>query len=768
MKKTFLLFLLFLCANVFSQDLTSILSKDELATFNSLPENVKQRLLSRVDETNFTTIDGIPDPTDTVLPKIADKKNNSEFKNFGYDLFSGIATSFSPINDVPVPNDYIIGPRDRIEIFLKGEKNTSYEIEVNNSGKIFIPEIGDLSVTGLTFKELKERIDQLFESLYVNIQASISLSELKFINVYLLGLANEPGSYLVNPFTTISNLLSQAGGVKEIGSLRKVKHISKGETNYIDLYDMLIFGDRSNDMVLKNGDTVFIEPVQNVVLVNGAVKRPARYEVIENETLEEIIYLAQNYTDLADLSKVEVTEIIDNTILSTIVEDINYSPQSKLLKIRVPKLNPYKNQLIKIYGNVSEEGPYDIGEYDSLGSLISNLNFNENIHPYFAVLETLDNDGIKRAFIPFSLADSSTLKNIELKEGSNIYFFNRNHFFNYDPINFEYIPPQVKKILESYQVSFSGQFLQTTDIPVFGKANYYELVDYIGGYSPNAFINQVEIVFPRENKTVINPTEDFILDSPINVSVNVPGYGEKIIEVSINGEVNRQGTYKVLAGTTLDTLYKRSGGLKDTASSNAVIFQRKSILEQENIALEIARSDLINAFVDNIANAAASSSNILSGDLLNLISSSFQVKPTGRLVGDLSPNSSNANDLILNDGDNIFVPTKPQLVSVTGEVNNPSTSLYDGNLKFKEYIKLVGGYTSTADKRNIYVIRADGTSITVNSQMFSLNQYVVQPGDTIIVPKEILKLSGLPLVESATQIISNIAFSAASLNAIQN
>ena len=103
--------------------------------------------------------------------------------------------------------------------------------------------------------------------------------------------------------------------------------------------------------------------------------------------------------------------------------------------------------------------------------------------------------------------------------------------------------------------------------------------------------------------------------------------------------------------------------------------------------------------MDNIANAAASSSNILSGDLLNLISSSFQVKPTGRLVGDLSPNSSNANDLILNDGDNIFVPTKPQLVSVTGEVNNPSTSLYDGNLKFKEYIKLVGGYTSTADKR---------------------------------------------------------------------
>ena len=79
MKKTFLLFLLFLCANVFSQDLTSILSKDELATFNSLPENVKQRLLSRVDETNFTTIDGIPDPTDTVLPKIADEKNNSEF-----------------------------------------------------------------------------------------------------------------------------------------------------------------------------------------------------------------------------------------------------------------------------------------------------------------------------------------------------------------------------------------------------------------------------------------------------------------------------------------------------------------------------------------------------------------------------------------------------------------------------------------------------------------------------------------------------------------
>ncbi len=241
----------------------------------------------------------------------------------------------------------------------------------------------------------------------------------------------------------------------------------------------------------------------------------------------------------------------------------------------------------------------------------------------------------------------------------------------------------------------------------------------------------------------------------------------KVIEVEISGEINQPGVYKLLAGTTLEELYNKAEGFKNTASSDSIILKRISIYQKQKIALEIARGDLINAFVDNIANASTTG-NLPGSDLLNTLAISTQVEPTGRLVGNLSPTSNNAKQLILNDGDKIFIPTKPQVIFITGEVNNPSTTFYGDELNFKEYINLAGGFTRNADKKNVYVIRSDGTSVTVNTSLFSSNIYVVESGDTIIVPKEVLKLSGIPLVQTATQIISNIAFSAASLNAIQN
>lgn len=574
MKK--ILFLLFMSLVGSSQGLSS-LSDSEIETFNSLPDSIKERIYDRIrQENSLNTIEsnalGAPKDSTIALTSSTD--------TFGYDFFSGIATSFTPINDIPVPNDYILGPRDKLQINLKGEKNTSYLLEVDNSGAIFVPEIGEIAISGLSFKDTKEVIKTLFKDFYVNIEASVAIAELKFLNVYLLGLANEPGSYLLNPFTTVSNLLAQAGGIKEIGSLRSVKHVRNGVVTYIDLYEMLVDGDRTNDIVLRNGDTVFIEPRKNIVYVHGAVKRPAKYEFLKDEDPQKFIYFAQNFTEYADVSSIEISYINDGKIEIAKLENFDRKYNEKIIELRVPELF-------------------------------------------------------------------------------------------------------------------------------------------------------------------------------------------KVIEVEISGEINQPGLYKVMAGTTLDQLYIKSEGFKNTASSDSVILKRNSIYQKEKIALEIARSDLINAFVDNIANAGTTG-NLIGSDLLNTLSASIQVEPTGRLVGDLAPESNNAKKLILNDGDKIYVPTKPQVVFITGEVNNPSTMLFGNGLDFNEYIDLAGGFTRNADKKNIYVIRSDGTSVTVNRSLFSANLYVVESGDTIIVPKEILKLSGIPLVQSATQIISNIAFSAASLNAIQD
>ena len=140
--------------------------------------------------------------------------NQNELKKFGYDFFSGLPTTFTPINDVPVPGSYAIGIGDILQINFKGEKSGIYDIEVNKNGQIFIPEIGEIAVNNLTFNEVKEKITDAFNSFYLSVEANVTLKELKFIGISVLGAVKNPGRYVVNPFTSASNLLSFAGGLK--------------------------------------------------------------------------------------------------------------------------------------------------------------------------------------------------------------------------------------------------------------------------------------------------------------------------------------------------------------------------------------------------------------------------------------------------------------------------------------------------------------------------------------------------------------------------
>ena len=223
----------------------------------------------------------------------------------------------------------------------------------------------------------------------------------------------------------------------------------------------------------------------------------------------------------------------------------------------------------------------------------------------------------------------------------------------------------------------------------------------------------------------------------------------------------------MLPGSTLQDLYKKAGGLKSSASTKSIALTRESIRLREQRAINVARENLIKGLVDNIANVASQNVNAVNGELISLLTLAYSVSPSGRLAGDLAPDTDVANDLVLNNGDVVKVFTKPQTISIAGEVNSPLTVYFDKKYSFKDYLKLAGGYTDSSDKGRIYIIKSDGTALTPDQSLFAYG-YVPEPGDTIIVPKKLLQLSGLPLVESATSILSSIAFSAASLNALNN
>ncbi|SUI75502.1 SLBB domain-containing protein [Shewanella morhuae] len=226
---------------------------------------------------------------------LKDKKDyeNSGLKRFGYDLFDGEPTTFAPVTDIPVSSNYIIGPGDTVKVQLYGKENRQYDLLVDRDGSILFPELGPVSVSGLTFTQLRESLALMIKQQMIGVDANVTMGELRSIRIFVAGDAYKPGSYTVSSLSTMTQALFVAGGLNKIGSLRNVQLKRNGKLiGVLDLYDLLLRGDASGDLRLQSGDVVFIPAVGGLVTVDGEVRRPAIYEVKNNETMSDVITMA--------------------------------------------------------------------------------------------------------------------------------------------------------------------------------------------------------------------------------------------------------------------------------------------------------------------------------------------------------------------------------------------------------------------------------------------------------------------------------------------
>ena len=209
---------------------------------------------------------------------------------FGYDLFEGVPTTFAPATDVPVPAEYVMGPGDNMRVQLFGNENIEYALVVSRDGVVNLPEIGPINVSGLTFVEARDVISQRIDEQMIGVRSSITLGELRSIRIFVLGDVERPGSYTVSGLSTITNALFVSGGIEEIGTLRRIELKRDGETvSTLDLYDLLLRGDTSDDERLLPGDAIFVPPIGDTIVVDGSVRRPAIYELNGETTAAEVI-----------------------------------------------------------------------------------------------------------------------------------------------------------------------------------------------------------------------------------------------------------------------------------------------------------------------------------------------------------------------------------------------------------------------------------------------------------------------------------------------
>src|SRR5438105_4795744 len=302
----------------------------------------------------------------TKLP--LNKVGPTALKPFGYDLFDRLISTFAPATNVPVPADYVVGPGDELDVQLYGSRNANLQLWVGRDGRVNFPELGPISVGGQTFNSMKAGLESRVERQMIGVRASVTMGDTRTIRVFVLGDAKRPGSYTISGLGTISSALFAAGGVQPIGSLRNIQLKRRGElVRRLDLYDMLIRGDTTDDAKLLPGDVIFVPPIGPTVTVDGEVHRPAIYEIRNESSVADVVQLAGGLTPEADTAKLALTRV--DAGLHRVVLQVDLSAaagKSEAVRngdsLRVSRLRPTLNSGVQVQGYVYTTGAFHYRE----------------------------------------------------------------------------------------------------------------------------------------------------------------------------------------------------------------------------------------------------------------------------------------------------------------------------------------------------------------------------------------------------------------------
>ncbi len=691
-----------------------------------------------------------------VIEESAEDANIIPGKKYGYDFFSSTPTSLTAVGDLPLPNDYRISLRDQFTVILSGAKDATFSLNVKLDGKILFPELGAISVVGLSLQEVKDKLSLLIEQSYIGVNIDVSLQNLSAKKITIVGAVKTPGTYLINPFSTITGALAYSGGISEIGSLRDIKLIrNNNEVFSFDLYDLLIRGDRSKDITIEAGDTLLINAASQFVQIDGAVKRPGIYEILEGEALEDILEFALGFTQIANKSNISLSflDLNQAEIVKKNISNLNQSLENVLFVNVFNYVSEYTSS-IEVMGAVEQPGFYNIKKYKTLEDLIANLNF-VNVYPWLGVLEQFDDSKLLKTTTLFSLNDQSTYKSIELLPNSKV------HFANIDDLTFA-VGEMTSSLISEYELRLNhkqGSFR----LPVYGKYSVSSFIDFLG----------LDMSDVDESATYISPLEDIVINddyksmqytaSKFN-TISFRSPKNNLISVSIDGAVEFPGTYILNDDSTLEDLYKLVGNFKNQAYREGIIFTREAIRDRQLKSIELSKENLNKA----ILTSSLKGDSLADASIISALSQTIDPENLGRLAGDFSPRSEAATSTILFDGDIILVPKNPNTISVLGEVLNPIAFEYKENLSVKSAISQAGGFQQYADKRRVYVIKANGIVEKPMRNVF-VGSIDLEPGDTIVVPRKIITDNpGIQALTPITQILSDIAFSAAAIESLSN
>ncbi|NNG01987.1 MAG: polysaccharide biosynthesis protein [Desulfobacteraceae bacterium] len=742
-----------------------------------------------------------PSRIEKILSGAFPEEIDRQLGQFGYDFFEKRDALQAPADNVPVGDGYLVGPGDRFTIYLWGKVEHAYPVSVLRDGSIIIPRIGNLVIGGLTLGEAKSFLRSQFSAYYPDFEMNIIMDELRSIQVYIVGEAANPGSYTLNSLSTVLTALSASGGPGKNGSLRKMQVVrSGGEKIEIDLYDFFIFGRKSSDIHLRTGDTLFIPVIGPVAGVAGNVRRPAIYELKGSETIDDIMTLSGGVMPFGYLQNIVVERIQNNR--RRVIKSFNIDPalpdsqadlQMRVFDGDVVKIYPVHRQMdqvVYLEGHVKYPREYEFNGGMRLSEILTGYDIllPEPYLPRAEIFRLMEPD-LHPRIVGFNLGEllsGDGSHDLVLKDRDRIKIYSS------------------REKMEVPNVSIKGAVNAPGLYRLYANMTVKDLIFRAGNLSNNAYKTEAALsrIVPGESKTEtitikFSPDQAIIGSKPDDMALKphdsifireIPQFElAKKRQMMLEGEFVFPGEYSYAEGERISSVIRRAGGLTEDAYVFGAVFLREDVktIQQERL------KDYINSLEEDVLTLTVQATQTsLDRDEAEIITNTLAAKkqllekmkntePTGRMVLNLErvlsqPNAE--NDFKLQPGDRLIIGKIPSFVNVLGEVYNPTAMTVQPGKKVGYYIDRVGGPTNNADRKQIYLVRADGTVISKNQEGFfgiaswdsdrhrwtmgGFESLDVYPGDAIIVPKKVDKYSWLRLTKSVTEILYQIAVAA--------
>lgn len=777
-------------------------------------------------------------------------------RRFGVDVFENRRRDSRVIPmDLPAGPDYVVGPGDGLKIDLWGSVSRRFTRTVDREGRVSLPEVGPVLVSGRSLADVQENVQQILRTQFRDVSADVSLARLRTVRVYEVGDVANPGAYDVSSLSTPLNALFSAGGPTSRGSLRILKHYRGNQlVQEVDVYDLLLHGVKGDIARLENGDTVLVPPIGPQVTIEGMVRRPAIYELKDEKNLASALELAGGLLPTAALRHIEVERTVAHekkTMLSFDIPDAETQDLGEVTKkldsfeikdgdrIRVFPIAPYNQDAIYLEGHVIRPGRYSYRpEMRVTDVLASYKDLLPEPAAQYAEIIRLNQPDYHPSVESFDLADA--LANPEqapmLRPMDTIRVYSRFDFENPPVVSvwgdvrtpgtyrtagqirlsdavhlagglgpdaqtgdvqvFRYLPDGKLKIfsvsltsamggeasanimleprdrllihrnpdaVEPATVNVEGEVGKPGRYPLTTNMTVGELIKVGGGLKPSADAQTADLTrYQYDGNTLTGHHESISIsaalagDSRSNPSLHngdvlsirqLPGWNDLGALITIKGEVNHPGSYGIRPGERLSSVLERAGGFQPSAYPYGAILQRAQVRELETKQRDetILRVKDQQNVLEAMPEADPRQKQVKEAALQQYRTTLTQLSanpPVGRVDIKISSNvaewKNTTNDVQVRAGDMLIVPKAPSYVMVTGQVFNPTAVSYRPGKSAKWYLSQSGGPTQMANKKAIFVIRADGSVIGSKDSPWSGSSLgaVLHPGDTVVVPEK--------------------------------